>query len=116
MSIWRKNEADGEISDVPKDVEYVNALLVQMYSSGAPSIELRRSEPIAVLPGLGYAPDFSSVSNRLKIMCNLNPICYQQPVEGKVRLQFPDAFCVLRCRFEDVSADPFCELFLEREA
>src|ERR1043166_2815077 len=72
-------------------VEFVQALMTQMVTRRCPNITIRSSEPLPNLrsvTGVALMADYPSVVNRLKVICNLHPVKYQQSVSGKVDAGF----------------------------
>jgi hypothetical protein len=60
-------------------------------------------------------PSFAEVANRLKVMCNLDPIHYPQARDGEIRLIVRRDAVVIHVSFDDTAADPGIHLRMERE-
>jgi len=93
-------------------VDYVNSLLTDMCRKNMPIVELRRSMPLPTLNGeFGSPPeDFFRVVNRLKIMCDLTPMIYQQPADGKFRIRALGKTFRVDAHFDDKVEDPSVRL------
>ena len=89
--MWEHQDPPEGASLVPTTaaVELVQGLVSQMVRCAHSSIVVRASEPLPAVRGLRGAElrsDYSSVVNRLKVICNLHPMCYPRPVSGKVEM------------------------------
>lgn len=101
---------------------YVNCLLVGMCrtTDRSRTIRIRQSEPMPPQTPLHFTEpietsDYSKVINRLKIMSDLNPITYQEPMEGRFSLTALGKEWQARVHFEDTADDPWFSLTLEEE-
>ena len=71
-------------------------------------------------PTMQEGVSFSTVRNRLKLLCNLNPVTYQAPKEGMFVMDIenrpshlPEGQFLVKVRFEDAIADPQVTLDVE---
>ena len=99
-----------ESSAVPNEVRYVNLLLFAMCKDDRSQVILRRSHPLPMFPELEHTPDFSHVCNRLKVMCNLELIRSEEPIEGNIQLSISGTQFAIRSYFDEQCADPYCQL------
>lgn len=89
-------------------IRYVNCLLIDMIKKTEPVLDLRRSMPLPTPDTDGsQVPDsFSLVENRLKVMCDLDPVTYQKPVDGRFRIKAIGRTFMVRLHFDDQADDP----------
>lgn len=99
-------------------IRYVNMVIVDMIAreeterrlddTNLPVLEYRNKLPVE-------PPDFGPVSNRLKVMCGLNPERYREPVGGTVDLTLGGESYTLHIHFEEHEPEPFCKITVEQE-
>jgi len=100
---------------------YTNLFLVNLLTSDAAASAVRSSEPLPVLAGLEYVPDFARFRNRLKIMASLDPVTYPTPRAGSFQVaterQIDGAWYLYRhtlhLLFTDAATDPSVEIRVE---
>jgi hypothetical protein len=98
-------------------VRYVNCILIDMHQRGMSSRELRQSEPLPSLDTLRCSTptDFSHVLNRLKVMSDLNPVTYPEPVDGRFKVQMLGKRFKVEARFDDNPEDPYVRLEMKED-
>jgi hypothetical protein len=100
---------------------YANVFLVNLLASDAATGTARSSEPLPVLAGVEYVPDFARFRNRLKIMAGLDPVMYRTPRTGSFQVstdrQLNGAWYEYRhtvhLLFTDAATDPSVEIRVE---
>ena len=100
---------------------YANVFLVNLLTSDAAAGTVRSSEPLPVLAGVEYVPDFARFRNRLKIMARLDPVIYPTPRTGSFQVsterQVDGAWYeyrhTLHLLFTDTATDPSVEIRVE---
>ena len=67
---------------------YVNEMLMALINRGRLAIVIREGEALPPVKTIdaGKMPSFRQVFNRLKVMTNLNPVFYGDPVKGSFGL------------------------------
>ena len=96
---------------------YVNLLLLDLGGSdeGA-SCTLSKSRSLPSLTGYKWEeelPPFEKVRNRLKVMADLDPVTFQEPVKGHFKMQIGARPCIAHVDFDDGADDPTVNLRLE---
>jgi hypothetical protein len=91
---------------------YVGGLLLGMIRQGTPCQMFKASEPLPQLDASQAVPSFAEIANRFKIMCDLEPREYPEPVDGrfKVNAQGRDFLCCVH--FADGEPDHSLEVTL----
>ena len=91
-----------------------------------PSLTLSQSQPMGPFGTDSNSQDaakagvFLQMSNRLKVLANLNPVRYQEPVEATLTVTVEDGATgeprneKLRLYFDDRAPDPFCRIELDQ--
>ena len=100
---------------------YANVFLVNLLTSDTVAGTARSSEPLPVLAGVEYVPDFARFRNRLKIMAGLDPVIYPTPRTGSFQVstdrQLNGAWYEYRhtvhLLFTDAATDPSVEIRVE---
>jgi len=99
---------------------HINCILVDMCRTNTHTRTFKQSEPLPELPPwpdgdpIGGA-DFTHAVNRLKIMSGLNPVTYQDAVDGKFSLKALGKDWQAQTHFEDTADDPWFSLAIEEE-
>lgn len=96
-----------ELEETSPTKKYVNWLLLEMTKAGVTELILNSSRPLPpskLMPD-AEIPTFESVTNRLKVMANLDPVIYQQPVEGRLDLTIGSHPVAVHLRFVDTAPD-----------
>lgn len=75
-------EDAGVIRSTPTMI-YVDALLDQMAEDNRLDLAIRSTEPLPIPRGFLGDVDYPAVANRLKVLCNLNPVNFAKPVSGR---------------------------------
>ena len=100
----------------------VDVLLYQMLKSGTATQTLTPETPFPseAPPNVrgqecSHAPpiDFPHVVNRLKVLANLWPVRYAQPVEGVIEIRIAGEGYVAGVRFDDMDDPPSCTLSIK---
>ncbi len=96
---------------------YVNCLIYEMYVGRLPSpCVVKLNEPLPDLPTCPAAsvPELSPqrVINRLKVMCELDPVTFKEDIQGSIPVRIGDAGIDVTVTFHDVGEEPRCELGL----
>ncbi len=109
--------------------EYVDGLLqkyIACHHEDVPSLTLSQSQPSGLFgtdrdnKDLARAGMFFQISNRLKVLAGLNPVCYQEPVEATLTVAVQDGATgeprneKLRLFFDDRCDDPFCRIEMDQ--
>jgi len=113
----KRNRPDEQAMGNSPVIRYVNMVIADMIvrdeterrldNMNLPILEYRHKLPVE-------PPEFAPVANRLKIMSGLNPVKYQEPVDGTVDLTFGGEPYALNIHFEDQSTEPFCVVTIEQ--
>lgn len=95
-------DAEDDVATLAPVKPYVNDLIMAMIKSRR--LETTLSEVKQLPPyrdGQVEPPSFASVSNRLKVMANLNPVLFVKPQEGAIELTIDGKPFTIDVRFED---------------
>jgi len=94
---------------------YLNSLILNMFRAGTVSCMLIESEPMPQIPDYDKEmPTFEHLMNRLKVLCQLDPVRYPLPKQGKVELMLSNHIYFLHASFDDCAADRSVEIRLEK--
>ena len=103
---------------------YVNCFLLANCRLGASIHVMRESDGVPVLESRWDAPppSFERFRNRLKIMANLDPVCYPVRKQGRFELSIPSEndggiiqqLFAVEVTFDDAADDPSVEVRFER--
>lgn len=118
MLKWLLGKKDGPDAAAPGAIDlarYVELLLFRMCQENFLSLTLRQSERLPVLPVCDPEKsdiDFRKVRNRLKVLSNLNPFDYNEPVSGTIQIRIMldaggQADLTVSTQFFDKLKDPY---------
>jgi hypothetical protein len=124
---------DEDIDAAQKDGYFIAAmvdLLLRLYvgcrREALPSLTLSQSRPLGPfgtedsINDLTEVGNFLEMSNRLKVLADLNPVLYQEPVTATLTVTVKDGATgaprdqKLRLYFDDRCADPFCRIEMDQ--
>ena len=101
-------------------VLYANHILVDLITRKTKSITLVESQGLPSIPttddgDCSEPADFTHVVNRLKIMVELDPVSYKEPVHGLMAILKDDMEYIIRMDFDDRPPDSSCVITLSAE-
>jgi hypothetical protein len=123
---------DEDIDAAQKDGYFIAAivdLLLRFYvgcrREALPSLTLSQSRPLGPFGtedfnnDLAEGGNFFEMSNRLKVLADLNPVLYQEPVTATLTVTVEGSngeprIEKLRLYFDDRCADPFCRIEMDQ--
>lgn len=112
-------EALESMAENPPLIRWVDLLLYGMVKRCGEPVRVVRSQPLPLWPeheqyandlqsrADGVPVDFDHVANRLKVLSQLNPGSYTQPVKGKIELRVRGRPYWCHIEFDDTAADPY---------
>lgn len=91
-------------------IRYLNVFLADLVAKTA-EITVCASQNFPPLPGYrDEVPLFTQVTNRLKVLSNLDPLTYKKIVNGSFEHKVRDRCYCIVATFSDCEGDPWCRL------
>lgn len=105
-----------------EQVDLLLRIYVRCRGEELPSLTLRQSQPLGPLgtDADNRIASYYDISNRLKVLADLNPVRYREPVTATLTVSVEDGATGepcnerLRLYFDDRCADPFCRIEMDQ--